>query len=215
MSYVNKAKALVGNMHDTLLKDSNEIGHDLQGQYKESGFACTFIIQLDIIKRNPKFADQLRKVFGEVVSALGGTSFYFTEANSARYQEESQVILDIIEDHLSMNPVIDPEYMRKLDPFTKENDRDKQYMTAEQFQSSQRIGRPSIIIYIASDIVNALRVVRRGTGTLRGLSTLMYMLDGDTKTGTTPTLGETLETDYSINMLLKSVKAALNSDTTK
>lgn len=215
MSYVNKAKALVNNMQTTLIAESNAIGGEIKEKYEDTGFSCTFVVQLEIVKKQHKFTEQLRSVFGEVITALGGNSFYFTEANSARYQEENNVILDIIEDHLSMNPIIDPEYMRKLDPFTKENDRDKQYMSAEQFQSTQRIGKPSIIVFIASDIVTALRVIRRGTGTLRGLSTLMYIMGEEKKTGTIPTIGDDLNTDYSINMLLKSVRAALISDTNK
>jgi hypothetical protein len=214
MSYVNKAQALVSNMRETLVSESNTLGSEIIERYKEKGFACTFIVQLEIIKQQPKFAEDLREIFGKVVSALGGTSFYFTEANSARYQEEQQIVLDLIEDHLAQNTVIDPNYMRNLDPFTSEGNRDKQYMSAEQFQSNQRIGRPSVIIFISSDIVTALRVVRRGTGTLRGLSNVMYPL-GDSPTGTLPTIGGDLNTDYSLNIFLKSLMAALHSDTKK
>lgn len=216
---VNKEQGLLTSMSQTLINDNNEMAQDIM-EIARNGFNAVLIIGREIISPTDLLASneaiakraaaihQVKAVYSEIVTRLGGNPILKTEANSSRFEDNGTLILEDIEEVYTINSV--PDHITNADSNINLQSDDR-FERLDLFINSLKRGTnfPSVAIFITSDPVRAIRFLRNGTTTKRGVRSLAAFVDEGVSTRNVPYVGSNLDTDYSINLFLQSLKSAI------
>lgn len=225
--YVNTQKALLDATNDRLVEQNNELAQEINEGWPQkknasgepiAGCAVTFVLQREIYAL-PHAIAAIKESYGKVLDMLEIRHTIVLESNSGRFATENYVMVEPIpEDRELISTPLHLLAEDQLNPLSNRAEMTSDHYTSlEQHQISLRYGgvRPSVAILITNAPESALRFMRGGTKTRRGLGYVVAFDEEGSRNNNLPSVGSRLDTNYSINVFLNTLLSALRSDDAK